>query len=137
LPGRLTADSFPIQYFIVAVDHDNASPAQLREGDHSANITVTSANQPPNPPTNLAASPSNGSTVLAWTAPTTSDPDGDPIAFYRIYRDGSTYANRYDRTPGAQSTYTDTSTGGVPHTYYITAVDSQLAESTLVGPVTR
>jgi hypothetical protein len=129
--------TYPIKYYIVAVDHDNASPPQLREGDPSAQITVTNSNQAPNPPTGLAASPSNGNTVLAWTAPATSDPDGDPIAFYRIYRDGSAYVNRYDRTLGAQTTYTDTATGGVAHTYYITAVDPQLMESPIVGPVTR
>jgi hypothetical protein len=129
--------TFPIQYFIVAVDHDNASPPNLREGDASANLTVTNTNQAPNPPTNLQASLSGGNTVLAWSAPSTSDADGDAIAFYRIYRDGSAYVNRYDRTLGAQLTYTDTTTGGVPHTYYVTAVDPQLAESTIVGPVTK
>ena len=88
---------------------------------------------PTQPASLTATAQSDGTAVLTWPEPTT----GAPISFYRIYRDGSTYANRYDRTAGAQSTYTDTSTGGVPHTYYITAVDSQLAESTLVGPVTR
>ena len=43
---------------------------------------------------------------------------------------------RADHTgSGTDLSYTDTDTGGVPHTYYITAVDSQLAESTIVGPV--
>jgi hypothetical protein len=129
--------TFPIKYYIVAVDHDNQSPAQLREGDASAQITVTNTNQAPNPPTNLQASTSNGNTVLAWNAPTTADPDGETIAFYRIYRDGSAYVNRYDKTAGAQLSYTDTKTGGIPHNYYVTAVDPQLAESTIVGPVTK
>jgi hypothetical protein len=125
-----------LQYYVLALDHDNAVPAQLREGDHSPALTVTTANQAPNPPTGLQASPSSGNTVLAWTPPSVSDPDGDPIAFYRIYRDGQVYVNRYDRTAGPQTTYTDTGTGGVTHTYWVTAVDSQLAESSAVGPVT-
>jgi type II secretory pathway pseudopilin PulG len=129
--------TLPKLYYVLALDHDNASPPQLREGDHSSTVTVTATNQAPNPPTNLAASPSGGNTVLAWSAPAVSDPDGDPIAFYRIYRDGQAYASRYDRTAGAQTTYTDTGTGGVQHTYWVTAVDGQLAESTQLGPVTR
>ena len=105
---------------------------------------MTNTNQAPNPPTNLLASrDSSGNTVLAWTAATISDPDGDPVAFYRIYRDGQLYVNRYDRTAGAQTTYTDSNTLGSQHSYYVTAVDTPappgagLAESPLVGPVTR
>ena len=48
------------------------------------------------------------------------------------------YASRYDRTgTGADLTYTDTHPDGVTHTYYVTAVDTQLAESPLLGPVTK
>ena len=92
-----------------------------------------------NAPTNLTASSAGSNTVLSWSAPGIQDPDlGDSIAFYRIYRDGSAYANRYDRTgTGADLTYTDTHPDGVPHTYYVTAVDTQLAESPLLGPVTK
>jgi hypothetical protein len=75
--------------------------------------------------------------VLAWTAPNPTDADGDPIDFYRIYRDGQAVANRYDTAPGTATTYTDTGTGGVQHTYWVTAVDPQLAESPAAGPVTR
>jgi hypothetical protein len=106
-------------------------------------LTVTNSNLPPNPPPSLQASTSNGNTVLLWTAPNPMDsevPTPDTIAFYRIYRD--TVANRYDTapggaTPGANVSYTDTGTGGVAHTYWVTSVDPQLAESTAVGPVTR
>jgi prepilin-type N-terminal cleavage/methylation domain-containing protein len=127
----------PLQYFVVAVDRDNANA--LREGDQSTLATVVQGNNPPNPPTGLVASTNAGNTVLRWTAPNPADPDaGDSIHFYRIYRDGQSYADRYDRTgDGATLTYTDTSTGGFAHTYWITAVDGQLAESTIVGPVTK
>jgi type II secretory pathway pseudopilin PulG len=125
----------PLSYYVVALDRDTVG--NLREGDHSATVTVTNTNQAPNAPSNLLASPSGANTVLAWAAATVSDPDGDPVAFYRIYRDGQLYANRYDRTAGAQTTYTDTKTGGIQHTYSVTAVDASLAESTLLGPVTQ
>jgi hypothetical protein len=125
----------PLSYYVVALDHDSAG--SLREGDHSATVTVNNTNLAPNAPTNLLASPSNGNTVLAWTAATVSDADGDPVAFYRIYRDGQLYANRYDRTAGAQTTYTDSNTGGTQHSYSVTAVDASLDESPILGPVTR
>lgn len=126
-----------LTYYAVAVDR--TSSGALREGAASGDILVASTNTPPPAPPTLAASLSSGNTVLAWTAPPGGDPDpGDAIAFYRIYRDGSTYADRYDRTgTGGTLTFTDTQTGGQQHTYRVTAVDTQLAESPMVGPVTR
>jgi fibronectin type 3 domain-containing protein len=125
-----------LYYYVVAVDRDNAG--NQREGAIGDDQPVTLTNLPPNAPTNLLASTNNGTTILRWTAPSPADPDGDSIAFYRIYRDGSAYSNRYDRTgTGADLIYTDTQTAGVPHTYYVTAVDAQLAESPLLGPVTK
>jgi hypothetical protein len=128
-----------LQYYVVAVD--TKTDGTLREGDQSSTVTVTTGNTRPNPPTNLSASSTNNgaTTVLVWSAPNPADPDpGDSIQFYRIYRDGTSYADRYDRTgSGTTLSYTDTATGGVPHTYWVTAVDNQLAESTLLGPVTK
>jgi hypothetical protein len=125
-----------VNYYVVAVDKD--SGGSLREGDHSSSISVSSLNNRPNPPTGLSAAASGGNTTVSWNAPVIADPDlGDSIAFYRIYRDGALYSNRYDRTQtGAQHTYVDTHTGGTTHTYRVTSVDTQLAESTIVGPVT-
>ena len=126
-----------LYYYVVALDRDNSG--SQREGAHSDDVTVTQTDNPPYPPTSLLASTNNGTTILRWTAPSPADPDpGDSIAFYRIYRDGSAYANRYDRTgTGSDLSYTDTQTDGTPHTYYVTAVDTQLAESPLLGPVTK
>jgi fibronectin type 3 domain-containing protein len=126
-----------LYYYVVALDRD-ATGAQ-RLGALGDDVTVTQTDHPPFAPTNLLASTSNGTTILRWTAASPADPDaGDSIAFYRIYRDGSAYANRYDRTgTGADVTYTDTHPDGVSHTYYVTAVDTQLAESPLLGPVTK
>jgi len=127
-----------INYYVVAVDRDPSTNA-LREGDHSATVTVTTLNNAPNPPTSLTGSASGGITTISWNAPLIADIDlGDSIAFYRIYRDGATYADRYDRTgTGSQTSYTDTHAGGTTHTYRVTAVDTQLAESTILGPITR
>jgi Tfp pilus assembly protein PilV len=131
-PGGLV-----VNYYVVAVDKDPDTGA-LREGDHSSTIGVTSLNSPPNAPTNLTATSVGSNTTLSWSAPGIQDPNlGDSIAFYRIYRDGTAYADRYDRTASNETTYTDSHTGGTTHSYRITAVDTQLAESAKVGPVTR
>lgn len=126
-----------LSYYVKAVDLDqNRNP---REGAASPQAAVTQTNNQPFPPTNLLGANNGTSTTLTWKVPNPQDPDpGDHIAFYRIYRDGVTYADRYDRTGlGTDTTYTDTRTGGMVHTYAITAVDTQLDESPLVGPISR
>ena len=86
----------------------------------------------PSPPTGLSGTANaDGSKTLNWTAPA----GGNPVAFYRIYRDGVEYTDRYDVTGDATPTYTDPSGDGLTHTYYITAVSTNLAESSYVGPV--
>jgi len=127
-----------LTYTLVALDRDTSG--NLREGAASAPVTVTQLNNPPNPPTGLTASTNAaGSTVLTWQAPVPADPDvGDSVAFYRIYRDGAAIEDRYDRTGlGTDLSYEDSGTGGTEHTYRVTAVDGQLAESTVAGPVTH
>jgi prepilin-type N-terminal cleavage/methylation domain-containing protein len=87
----------------------------------------------PSPPTNLQGTANaDGSRTLTWTAPA----GGNPVAFYRIYRDGVEYTQRYDQTGDASPTYADPNNGGGQHSYYITAVSTNLAESSYVGPVT-
>jgi hypothetical protein len=101
--------------------------------------SVNDQNTPPNPPTTLRATSSGGNTVLTWLAPTPADKDsGDSIDHYVIYRDGQSYADRFDRTAtGADRTWTDTHTNGQVHRYWVTSVDTQLGESAFVGPVSR
>jgi hypothetical protein len=126
-----------VDYYVVAVD---ANPQNaLREGDLSDTVTVRTDNHPPLAPPTLSASTSGGTTILAWTAPPGGDPDaGDSIDHYVIYRDGQAFGDRYDRTgSGTDLTFTDTHTNGQTHTYWVAAVDTQLAESPVVGPVTR
>ncbi len=121
-----------LSYYAVAVDKDNAGA--LREGDPSAIDTVTLTNTAPGPPGSLSASSASGNTILIWSASSTPA----DVAFYRIYRDGVAYADRYDRTStAAQLSFIDTKTGGIQHSYWVAAVDSELAESTKRGPVVR
>lgn len=123
-------------YTVVAVDKNPAGNA--REGAQADPVAVPATNTAPPSPTNLVATSSSGTTVLTWTAGA-ADPDpGDAVDHYVIYRDGTTYAYRYDRTADASATtWTDTHVDGTTHTYYVTAVDTHLAESAALGPVTR
>lgn len=118
-----------VSYHIVAVDKD--PNGILREGDRTSH-TVTSALLAPSPPSGLTATTVGGATTLSWTASPSLD-----IESYRIYRDGQSYDDRYDRVANTEKTYTDPRTDGAPHSYWITAVNAQLQESTRVGPVTR
>lgn len=130
-PGDLS-----LRYYAVAVDR--APAGTLREGDASSVATVLATNTAPAPPGGLTATTSGGNTVLSWT-PSAGDPDpGDSVSHYRIYRDGTTFADRYDRTGTASElTFTDTNTNGGTHTYRVVAVDTQLGESAYSNAVTR
>jgi len=122
-----------VSYYVVGVDRDPA----LREGDRSVSVGVGLTNNPPPAPTGLSAVLSTGGVVLSWTAGG-PDPDmGDAIDHYNVYRDGTGLTDRIDRTDATELTWTDTTAGGVPHDYWITAVDRNLAESPLLGPVRR
>jgi Tfp pilus assembly protein PilV len=128
-------DAPSVTYRVAALDRDPAG--NLREGDHSSEITVVQGNNRPNAPTELVATKVDGTTTLTWQAPSPADPDaGDSIAFYRIYRDGQAFADRYDRTAPGELSYADGRAGDTQHTYWVTAVDTQLAESVVAGPVT-
>ena len=87
---------------------------------------------------------SDGTATLSWNAPTT----GAPVSFYRIYRGGQDYTNRYDvvdpttNCTGGTCTYTDTKrNSGSTYSYSVTAVGgtatgASMAESKAIGPVT-
>jgi prepilin-type N-terminal cleavage/methylation domain-containing protein len=117
---------------------------------------VLSANTRPTAASNLSAS-GTGTVTLTWSVPSDNggagDSDsGDCVDTFRIYRTPTTQSlptsgDRYDRTPfgvvsaacgtTASNSYVDANTGGVQHKYWVTSVDTRLAESTLLGPVTR
>jgi hypothetical protein len=126
-------------------------------GQATCSRNVLSSNTRPTVPTNLTSSVSGNTVTLNWTVPTDNggagDPDsGDCVDTFRIYRTPTTQSSptlgdRYDRTPfgvvsaacgtTASNSYIDLNTGGSQHKYWITSVDTRLAESTLLGPVTR
>jgi prepilin-type N-terminal cleavage/methylation domain-containing protein len=122
------------QYYVRALDRD--SSGNLREGDKSAfaNVPATDTAPPQILPFTaggtLRAAKSGSNTILSWGAVTDPDP-GDSIQFYRIYRDGTDWvSNFYGQTSGpATTTFTDSQTGDVPHTYYVVAVDQSFVES--------
>jgi hypothetical protein len=144
-----------VTYRIYALDRDNSGePGVLRRSNQYSELTVTdAANDAPSTPANLTAcgdgdagctdvdgAPASvGTTVLTWDAST--DPNGDAVLLYRIYRDGQLYSNRYGtilHTGTGSHKFVDTDPQGVEHDYWVTAVDSAYAESDLqASPVRR
>lgn len=124
-------------YYVRAVDRDPANT--LREGAASANLSVPASNTAPGVPS-IASAGTSG--TIYWSQ--TTDPNsGDSVDYYRVYRDGTGLANRYDvidNVPYPGTTYvlwTDPNTGGTTHTYRVTAVDTHAAESNMSNSVTR
>jgi hypothetical protein len=123
-------------YYAVALDHD--ADGNVREGDPSQPVVVTDLNQAPSGPPTVTATLVSGGTQLTWAAGAADADPSDRIDHYVIYRDGSAYADRYDRTPtGDELTFLDTHANGELHDYWVAAVDTQLAESPKTGPVRR
>ncbi|MGI9082045.1 MAG: hypothetical protein ACR2FZ_07190 [Thermoleophilaceae bacterium] len=120
-------------YYVVARDRD--AQGQLRRGAPSVAAPVNLVNLPPTAVQNLSAT-TDGDVTLSWDPPSSAGEPTDTIEFYRVYRDGQAVGNRYARV-GISSppvTYTDRNAGG-GHRYWVSAVDSQLAESPLVGGI--
>ena len=124
-------------------------------GQPTCSRNVNSSNTRPDPPSNLIATTSGNTVTLTWNLPTTysgaGDPDsGDCVDTFRIYRKTTgtspSITDRYGRTPfgvvsagcgtTSSTSFTDSNTGGSQHKYWVTSVDTRLAESTLLGPVT-
>lgn len=140
-----------LYYRVVAVDTAPGTGA-VRDGDPTEIGPLNNDSEPPDAPMDLTAclggtggcngpdgeSTGSGETVLRWAEPT--DPDGDQIAFYRIYRDGSTYADRYSLffpTADAALAWIDPGTpDGDSHSYRLTAVDPFFRESALSAELT-
>jgi hypothetical protein len=71
---------------------------------------------------------------LSWT-----QPSGEVVAYYRIYRDGDALADRYARTVTANAWWVDAEPDPVAnpqHTYRVAAVGVSEAESALSDPIT-
>jgi prepilin-type N-terminal cleavage/methylation domain-containing protein len=124
-----------LDYWVVAIDKDPQD--QEREGPPSNRVDVNAPNSAPNPPEALTLSKdAEGNSVLQWTPAAVADPDGDPIDWYRVYRDGTAISDRLAEVTGTVTTHVDYQTQGASHQYWITSVDSRFSESAFVGPVT-
>jgi type II secretory pathway pseudopilin PulG len=106
---------------------------ELKEGPAGSFAVVGGPPAAPNPPTGLTLTKNaDGSVTLKWAVPV----GGPAVIFYRVYRESTNKTGRYDVTPsGASTSYTDTD-AVVSHSYWITAVDANLTESSFLGPVT-
>jgi len=124
------AKSGATRYHVVAYDlapGDNVLP-----GDPRSLLVAAPGEQPDAPSGALVATTSAGGTpTLTWEAPAAGG-----VSFYRIYRDGTAFADRQGRTGNASRTWTDDEAGGAGHQYWVTAVDAQYNESDPLGPVT-
>jgi prepilin-type N-terminal cleavage/methylation domain-containing protein len=81
---------------------------------------------PPGEPQNVAGTRDANGTTLTWTPPADTD-----VRYYRVYRDDNTsFTERVDRTgTGSDNAITDPNATAAGHTYWLTAVDNDLAES--------
>jgi hypothetical protein len=134
-----TPTAKPLTYTVVALYHKAESEVLSEKVSEGATASVTIAGgEPPPAGPNVPEGPltlvhnADGSVTLSWSAPKS----GPAVSFYRIYRGGTNYNERYDVTAsGAVTTYTDTDAVG-EHSYWVTAVSSSLTESPFLGPVT-
>ena len=110
----------------------NPAPGRLQIDFRVGTTVPASLFAQPNPPTAVTKTASGSNTNVSWTGSS-----GGHVAFYRIYRDGQLYTDRYDTcdvgdltsSGGCDNgnntfTYTDGGTGGTAHSYSVTAVHS-------------
>lgn len=122
-----------VTYRVTAVDRDdNGNPRESTPAYQTTLDVDQGANTPPAfGPGSVTVSNSTGQPVVSWPAAT----DTDGILYYRIYRDGTAYTDRYDQVSGSTTTYTDLNPSAGGNTYWVTAVDSRYDESAPVQAV--
>ena len=141
----------PLYYRVVGVD--TLASGALREGTRSTEATVgpSGGNSLPTVPQGVTSclggqigctgpdgepAPS-GQIVVRWLP--SLDVDGT-VDSYRIYRDGTAYADRWDdffpASTGGILAWLEYAPTGSSHTYYVTAVDNGFGESAPSDPVT-
>ena len=140
----------PLFYTVVGVD--TLANGSLREGTRGSQVSVPASggNSLPTTPANATyciggqvgcvgpdgSDAPSGQIVIRWDPSTDSD---GSLAFYRIYRDGTTYADRWDEffpDTGGVLAWLEYSPGTGSHTYRVSAVDNLYGESVLSDPVT-
>jgi Tfp pilus assembly protein PilV len=119
-----------LTYSVVALYRDSSGVVQ--QGP-AGNFAVAGGPPPsPNPPTALTlVKNADGSVTLTWSAPSS----GPAVSYYRIYRGSTNYTSRYALTSAATTTYTDPD-APTTNSYWVTAVNANLAESAFLGPKT-
>ena len=138
-PLSCTDTTVPISgslwYGVTPLDTDPLTGA-VRQQQTYDTVEILANTTKPAAPTGLSGTYSSATNTvsLTWTAP-----GGVAVDHYRIYRDGSALSNRYDRTGGTQTTWTDNQLGGTQHTYRVVAVSTSAsatrrAESDPLGP---
>lgn len=100
----------------------------------TSTVTTTgTADTRPDPPTNLTATAQgDGTVLLTWSKPA----GGAPVAFYRIYKNGTDYTARLNTTGDGIRTTEEYTVPNDGASYSVTAVAPTLTESTFLGPVT-
>lgn len=123
-------------YTVYAFDRDGNGVNRASPGTA---IAVIVGNVAPEMPAQVRLG--SGGATLAWNRPSPEDlgPSGDRISYYRIYRDGRGYANRYASWYASEAdvTWTDPNPDGMSHTYWVTSVDTHRLESDFAGGMTK
>lgn len=118
-----------IEYYVRA-EQDNFALGKVFGAATDLAIPAAGDNSAPSTPSAVTVT-TGTRPVISWTG--ADDADGSVI-FYRVYRDGQAIANRYGKTSnGATLSFTDRDPGATSHTYYVSAVDDEFAESALVA----
>src|SRR5579859_7038133 len=139
-PPSVTASNLTYQ---IAALYNNASNVPTAGTATSVALASGVPTSPAAPPSVTVTPQPDGSAILTWTTPTDEGSNSSAtVSFYRIYRDGHAYTNRFDTvTCSSSCSYHDTSRVE-PHSYYVTSVGggstlgADMAESAPTGPVT-
>jgi len=121
-------DNVDGRWYVVAVDRDPSG--MYREGAATF-LDVDPAGGQPDPPAGaITATSTEGGVRLDWNAPDS----GPTPQFYRVYRNGTGFDDRYAVVTDGDRSFVDSGTGS--NQYWVSAVDQDFNESELVGPVT-
>ncbi len=135
-----------LYYSVVGVDI--APNGSLRNGAQSKQVVVGGSNAPPTQPIGLTSciggqsgcndptgQPAPTGTIVVRWQPAT-DGDGQ-VQMYRVYRDGSSYADRHDVffPEGGELAWFEYDPDGQVHQYRVSAVDDDFGESPLSDPI--
>jgi hypothetical protein len=115
------------KWFVVALDRDAGGVEQ--EGAPTYLDVDKPDAQPELPAGPLTATTTGQGLDLDWDPPAS----GSTPQFYRVYRDGTGFADRLAVVTNGDSHFTDPDSGS--HEYWVSAVDDKFNESDLLGPV--